>query len=135
MASTPDIRQDTDLRIRIPAHWPDVRHETTDQKVGGSSPSERAQLTGRFQTRDRPLACPVQQRSTATGGRELRADPRRQLMETHFVKRRMGDGDTETTRERAGRVKASRWQPAQPAGQIKDGMSAGDLPRFTWGDL
>jgi hypothetical protein len=47
----------------------------------------------------------------------------------------MGDGDTETTRERAGRVKASRWQPAQPAGQIKDGMSAGDLPRFTWGDL
>jgi hypothetical protein len=26
MASMPDIRQDADLRIRIPAHWPDTFH-------------------------------------------------------------------------------------------------------------
>jgi hypothetical protein len=37
---------DPDLRKQTSAHWPDVRHETTDQKVGGSSPSERAQVTG-----------------------------------------------------------------------------------------
>ena len=33
---------DHDLRIRTPAHWPDTFHWSTDQKVGGSSPSERA---------------------------------------------------------------------------------------------
>jgi hypothetical protein len=26
MASMPDARQDAELRIRIPAHWPDARH-------------------------------------------------------------------------------------------------------------
>jgi hypothetical protein len=26
----PDTGQDADLRIRIPAHWPDVRHWSTD---------------------------------------------------------------------------------------------------------
>ena len=36
---------DPDLRIRTPADSPDARHETTDQKVGGSSPSERATYT------------------------------------------------------------------------------------------
>jgi hypothetical protein len=34
---------DHDLRIRTPVDPPDARHETTDQKVGGSSPSERAE--------------------------------------------------------------------------------------------
>jgi len=42
MASRPDTRQDADLQIRIPAHWLDTLHRSTDQKVGGSSPSERA---------------------------------------------------------------------------------------------
>jgi hypothetical protein len=37
----------------------------TDQKVGGSSPSERAQVSGRFRSWDQPFACRVQQRSTA----------------------------------------------------------------------
>jgi hypothetical protein len=32
---------DHDLRIRTPAHWPDTFRCSTDQKVGGSSPSER----------------------------------------------------------------------------------------------
>ena len=36
---------DPDLYKRTPADWPDVRHETTDQKVGGSSPSERATVS------------------------------------------------------------------------------------------
>jgi len=26
MASMPDTRQDAELRIRIPVHWPDARH-------------------------------------------------------------------------------------------------------------
>jgi hypothetical protein len=43
-----------------------IEHLTTDQKVGGSSPSERAQVSGRFRSWDRPFACRVQQRSTAT---------------------------------------------------------------------
>jgi hypothetical protein len=38
---------------------------TTDQKVGGSSPSERAQLSGRFRSWKRPLVRQVQQRNTA----------------------------------------------------------------------
>ena len=44
MASRPDTRQDADLQIRIPAHWLDTLHRSTDQKVGGSSPSERANV-------------------------------------------------------------------------------------------
>jgi hypothetical protein len=35
---------DPDLRIRTPADWPDVWYGTTDQKVGGSNPSERARV-------------------------------------------------------------------------------------------
>ena len=37
---------DPDLHNRTPADSPDTWHETTDQKVGGSSPSERAQVKG-----------------------------------------------------------------------------------------
>jgi pyruvate/2-oxoacid:ferredoxin oxidoreductase alpha subunit len=33
---------DLDLRIWMQADWQDVMHCSTDQKVGGSSPSERA---------------------------------------------------------------------------------------------
>jgi hypothetical protein len=36
---------DPELRGQTEAHWPDGSHETTDQKVGGSSPSERAPST------------------------------------------------------------------------------------------
>jgi len=36
---------DYDLRIRIPAHWLDTSHWSTDQKVGGSSSSERADVS------------------------------------------------------------------------------------------
>jgi len=36
---------DPDLRKRTRQHWPDVLYATTDQKVGGSSPSERARQT------------------------------------------------------------------------------------------
>src|SRR6202035_1294605 len=43
-----------------------IEHLTTDQKVGGSSPSERATMSSRFRSWDRPFACYVQQRSTAT---------------------------------------------------------------------
>jgi hypothetical protein len=35
---------DPDLHNRTPADSPDTRHETTDQKAGGSSPSERAKV-------------------------------------------------------------------------------------------
>jgi hypothetical protein len=31
-----------DLRNRTPMDLTDIRHETTDQKVGGSGPSDRA---------------------------------------------------------------------------------------------
>jgi hypothetical protein len=31
MAYMPDTHQDADLRIRIPAHWPDTLHGSTDQ--------------------------------------------------------------------------------------------------------
>jgi hypothetical protein len=34
---------DLDLRIWMQADWQDVVHCSTDQKVGGSSPSERAE--------------------------------------------------------------------------------------------
>jgi hypothetical protein len=44
----------------------DAERNPTDQKVGGSSPSERAQVSGRFRSWDRPFARRVQQRSTAT---------------------------------------------------------------------
>jgi hypothetical protein len=37
---------DPDLLKQTPEHWVDVLHQTTDQKVGGSSPSERAQVNG-----------------------------------------------------------------------------------------
>ena len=46
--TTPDPRAlygrrvDPDLRKRTGAYLPDVLYVTTDQKVGGSSPSERA---------------------------------------------------------------------------------------------
>jgi hypothetical protein len=43
---------DYDLRIRTPAHWPDTFHWSTDQKVGGSSPSERAQVRAPFRVRE-----------------------------------------------------------------------------------
>src|SRR5437016_3048748 len=56
-ASGPNGQQRSDL------DKPDL---ATDQKVGGSSPSERAQLSGRFRSWDRPFACRVQQRNTAT---------------------------------------------------------------------
>ena len=32
-APMPDIWQDADLRIRIPVHWPDARHWSTDQMM------------------------------------------------------------------------------------------------------
>ena len=44
---------DPDLREQTRPHWPDVFPATTDQKVGGSSPSERAQLNGPFAYRQR----------------------------------------------------------------------------------
>jgi hypothetical protein len=42
---------DPDLLGWTPADSPDIRHETTDLKVGGSSPSERAQITGSYTLR------------------------------------------------------------------------------------
>src|SRR5215510_4044737 len=38
----PGLPVDTDLRIRILAHWADGWHWSMDQKAGDSSPSERA---------------------------------------------------------------------------------------------
>ena len=42
MASALDALVDPDLQIRIVVNWPDSPHFSTDQKVGGSSPFERA---------------------------------------------------------------------------------------------
>ena len=53
-------RTDPDLRIRTPADSPDIRHGTTDQKVGGSSPSERAQVRGGPPIGRPPFWCPKQ---------------------------------------------------------------------------
>jgi hypothetical protein len=53
----------------------DDLNPATDQKVGGSSPSERAQLSGRFRSWDRPFECRVQQRNTATAVHELNSSP------------------------------------------------------------
>jgi hypothetical protein len=47
---------DPDLRKRTSAHWPDVLHATTDQKVGGSSPSERASQSPRRSATSRAQA-------------------------------------------------------------------------------
>jgi len=42
MASNLDTQQDAGLRFWMVEHWPDMPHFSTDQKAGGSSPSERA---------------------------------------------------------------------------------------------
>jgi len=42
---------DPDLRFRTVAYWMDVSHWSTDQKVGGRVPSERAQVTGPYPPR------------------------------------------------------------------------------------
>src|SRR6266700_916670 len=42
-----------------------IEHLTTDQKVGGSSPSERAQVSGHIRGSSGPQPSRVQQRSTA----------------------------------------------------------------------
>ena len=46
---------DPDLLVWMSVDSLDVRHETTDQKVGGSSPSECANVRGRFRIRDRHI--------------------------------------------------------------------------------
>ena len=42
-----------------------IEHLTTDQKVGGSSPSERAQVTGQFRSWDEPFTGPCAATSAA----------------------------------------------------------------------
>ena len=95
----------------------------------------------------------IRTESAAAGRARLRDDPRRSLMQAAMA-RRMGDGGSETMRERAERVNGAAGPPVPDAAGLPNiylsntyraprgyrpppsyGGLPGELPRFTWGDL